>query len=194
MTSPHLLRAALAFYGAMAVCALVWGQLGHNATLLWWPGRTSWLLAAFGLLTGTMVGLLAVGLSRLMMRFRWAQQFGVWVASLLGPLSWSEAALLAGTSSVAEELLFRGAVQASWGIGIASLLFALAHFPVQWSLWPWTVSAGLMGLVFGAGTRLTGNLAFAITAHFVVNLLNLRYLSGLTPPDAPQQMSPPRCT
>ncbi len=71
MTSPQLLRAALVFYGAMAVSALVWGQLGSNATLLWWPGRTTWPLAAVGLLAGSLVGLLSVGLSRLLMRFRW---------------------------------------------------------------------------------------------------------------------------
>ncbi|MFN2167654.1 MAG: lysostaphin resistance A-like protein [Anaerolineae bacterium] len=185
MAHSHLLGLALAFYGAMAAAAGAWGYFGDNPVLLWRPGRASLPLAGLGLLAGVAFGLLVVGSSRQLMRFGWAARLAHWFATVLGPLTWAQAGLMAGASALAEELLFRGAIQRSWGLSASTLLFALAHFPPERRLWPWTLWAGVMGLTFGVGTRLTGNLAFAITAHFVINLFNLRYLSRLEPAGDP---------
>ena len=44
---------------------------------------------------------------------------------------------------MAEELLFRGALQPDLGLGLTSLLFMFMHWPMNARLIPWTLSAGL---------------------------------------------------
>ena len=88
---------------------------------------------------------------------------------------------LAAASALGEEILFRGAMLDAWGLWVSSLVFALLHIPPKRSLWPWTVSALLLGLGFGVVTLATGNLGAAVAAHFVINLQNLRYITRNRP-------------
>lgn len=78
----------------------------------------------------------------------------------------------------AEEAFFRGYIQnglvdklgATWGIGLASLIFGLAHFsggPVLIAF------AALTGLVYGLGYRASGRLWMAIALHFAFNMTHL---------------------
>jgi membrane protease YdiL (CAAX protease family) len=82
--------------------------------------------------------------------------------------------VIAASSSIGEELLFRAVLQDRLGIGIATALFALAHFPAERDLWPWPVVALPMGLLFGGLYEWTGAALAPIVAHAVINLLNLR--------------------
>lgn len=79
---------------------------------------------------------------------------------------------------VAEEALFRGALQQSvsdrWGwkagLVIASLLFGVAHFSGGWLLVIFTTLAGLgYGLVF----HITQRLSAAVFVHFLFNFVHL---------------------
>jgi membrane protease YdiL (CAAX protease family) len=98
------------------------------------------------------------------------------LASLLGPITTSEAVALALLSGFAEELFFRGAVQAAVGWIPATLLFALLHTGPGRAFRLWTIFALVAGLLLGALMLWRGNLLAPVTAHALVNGINLREL------------------
>jgi membrane protease YdiL (CAAX protease family) len=176
----RIVRLALFFYAIAVAAALGWGAAGGRPVVLFVRGVSTWRTAGLGAVAGTAFGLAVVGLSRLLVAYlEWARQMFRWFASVLGPLSSGQCLLLAVCSSVGEEMLFRGAMQPTLGLWTTALVFALLHVPSQARLWPWTVMAGLLGLVFGALARETGNLAGPIMSHFVINWLNLMQVSRL---------------
>ena len=171
------------FYAALVGGALLWSTIAGRplVQLLWTPAANLRLLGV-SLGAGLGFGLLIVALSRLMVaRLASAQALYAWFAELLGPVSWTDALTLAALSAVGEEVFFRGAMQPSLGLLPTSLLFALVHWPPRLRFASWTIGAGIIGLAVGAITIHTGNLAGAIVAHFVVNLLNLRHVSQFVP-------------
>ena len=78
---------------------------------------------------------------------------------------------------MAEEALFRGALQPQVGLLAASLLFGLAHFAPRRELLPWTVFSLAAGLLLGTLFEETGNLVAPVVAHAGINAVNLRWLS-----------------
>jgi membrane protease YdiL (CAAX protease family) len=95
--------------------------------------------------------------------------------------SWGDLFLLAATSSLAEEAFFRGLLQPWLGLHLASLLFAACHPPLSRRLLLWTPFALAMGYLLGWLFEVSGGLLIAPTlAHFTVNLLNLRIITGRT--------------
>ena len=74
--------------------------------------------------------------------------------------------VLAVASGLGEEVLFRGAVQPVFGLGITSLLFAIVH--VQYGLTPITAVVFLLGLILGI-VRLRTNTTVAVFVHFGYN-------------------------
>ena len=95
---------------------------------------------------------------------------------MLGPLSWKQAVLLAAFSSVAEELLFRGALWPHLGWLGTSFLFGLVHILPRKALWGYPLFALLAGLLFAILREATGSVLPPILAHFTVNALNLWWL------------------
>lgn len=79
-------------------------------------------------------------------------------------------------AGVGEELLFRGAVQAEFGLVVASVLFGLAHISsrgsVVFGLWVVVMGFGLGGLAYVAGGLLA-----PIVAHFVYDAAAINYIS-----------------
>lgn len=69
-------------------------------------------------------------------------------------------------SGVAEELFFRGVLQAQFGIWIASIVFGLAHVWKKTAIY-YGIYAALMGLIVGNMYSLSGNLWVPILAHIV---------------------------
>lgn len=168
-------RAAVVFYAAFAAVALVWVYLAERPSVFWLHRAPTLPELATSVAAAALFAAAVVLWSRwTVRRLKWAQDLDDWFAELLGPLSWSKACLLALLSGFAEEMLFRGAMQPTIGLGPATLLFALVHWPPRPALLPWTLSAGLLGLVFGLVTDYTGNIAFAVVAHFSINLFNLK--------------------
>lgn len=189
-----LVPLAAVFYGVLAAAALLWNHLAGRAPieLIWDPVRASGVKLLLGVAAGLATGLLVVAISRLTVaRYGWAQELYRWFAALLGPLGWRQAAALAALSAVGEELLFRGAMQPSLGLYVTSALFALAHLPPRRRLLPWTVGAAVLGLAFGAITMWTANLAGAVVAHFVINLLNLKHVSDFAGQKLPHAEATP---
>lgn len=91
----------------------------------------------------------------------------------LGPMSAGEIIRIALLSGIAEELLFRGALQPWAGLIITSVLFGILHFVPDKAWFPWTIFATGFGFLAGWLFESRGSLVAPITAHVIVNLANL---------------------
>ncbi|MSP16205.1 MAG: CPBP family intramembrane metalloprotease [Myxococcales bacterium] len=180
------------FYGALGLVALGIGAARGDLDLyrLGAPVAPLELSASpvltllVGPMVGVAVGLLVVFLTRLCThRFDWARQLHRDFRGLLGVLSPREIVALAVASSIGEELLFRGAILPWLGLGWSALLFGALHVGPSTRFLPWTLSALLVGVLFGALLLVTGNLGAPIAAHFTVNLMNLRYIVRVELPE-----------
>ena len=78
-------------------------------------------------------------------------------------------------AGVGEELLFRGAVQAEFGLVVASVLFGLAHIggrsSVIFGLW-----VAVMGFGLGGLAHLAGGLLAPIVAHAAYDAVAISYI------------------
>jgi hypothetical protein len=168
------------FYGVLAVVALAWrsGWMGEPIFFASAAGSergVHWLAdAGLGLFTA----FLLVFLSReLVARTRSGEALARAMGRVLGALPVLHTTLLALMSGVAEELLFRGALQPQLGLVAASLLFGLAHFVPRREFLLWTAFAVVAGALFGALFIGTGNLLAPMVAHVTVNAVNLPHLA-----------------
>ena len=175
---PPLSRASLVIglYGGMALVALLIaaGRGDPNLFTVDDPGAR-YLIA--GPVLGAILGLAVVALTRAATRrFDWAKDLHASFHDLLGPLTGKEIAILAVASSIGEEMLFRGALMPWMGVWLQALVFALLHVGPGKRFLPWTLSALVMGLLFGFLAIETRSLGGPIAAHFAINYVNLRYI------------------
>ncbi len=82
--------------------------------------------------------------------------------------------VIALLSGFAEELFFRGVLQANVGLWFASLIFGAAHVWKKEAI-VYGVYASVIGVAFGACYQWRGNLWIPILAHVVNNLGALLY-------------------
>lgn len=112
---------------------------------------------------------------------------------LFGRLGLVQIVILNVATGVGEELLFRGAFQAEWGMVMASLLFGLVHIGsidmVAFGVW-----AGSVGALLGWLAIVTDGLLAPITAHAVYDALALAYIVWVPAASAEQgeREEPPR--
>ena len=176
---PRLSRATLIIllYGGLSLLALGIGWLRGDINLYRLEGSTTtWLMASP--LIGIILGLAVVALSRVSVRkWRWARRLHTDFRDILGQLSTPEILILAVASAVGEELLFRGALLPWLGLWAQAVIFALLHVGPGRRFLPWTASAFVIGLLFGWLSQATGDLGAPIVCHFVINCLNLHYIS-----------------
>jgi membrane protease YdiL (CAAX protease family) len=172
------------FYLALALAGFLWHAIDQENNDIW---RSSADVDLLTLLWTPVLGL-ALGLAVVFV-FRVLERRAAWLPTLhrefraiLGRPPMAEIVLLAAASSIGEEIFFRGAMLDAWGPWLSSLIFALLHVPPKRELWPWTLSAGLLGLMLAGLTHWTGNLGPAIVAHFVINLINFTYITRRGPP------------
>jgi len=91
--------------------------------------------------------------------------------------------VLAITTSVGEEILFRGAIQPVLGLWLTAIVFTFAH--IQYGLTPATAAVFVIAIILGL-VRRRNNTSVAIFVHFVYNFvlglltLLLPYLESLT--------------
>jgi uncharacterized protein len=108
-------------------------------------------------------------------------------------LSLGHILLLAGLSSLGEELLFRGLLAPSIGVAMSAVLFGLAHQIAGPSRWVWVGWAAVIGAGLGAVFAATGSLLGPLLAHAVMNAANLAYLRDNEPHgDADEKAAPAR--
>lgn len=170
----HLFFAVL-FYGFIAAAGIIWM---HYTT----PKKIGDLMTighptlTFGL--GIGAGLAMALASQLVVKlFSFAKSLEQEFGWLLGNQSYGEIFILAMLSGVAEEILFRGAMQQWVGPIFATFIFALAHPPFNQRLMMWPVFALLVGAVLALECELTKSLIAPILTHAIVNFVNLLRIS-----------------
>lgn len=179
-SADRLYRVAWAVYLVLAIGGAVWLGLAEEDGLAlehfldpttWWADLL-WGVAAGAALLGVWhAGRALLPLARELERA---------IAGILDGLAPSDALALALISGFAEELFFRGAVQGSWGVVAATVLFALLHTGPGRPFLLWTAFALVAGAAFGALALTRGNLLAPVTAHVTVNAVNLTRLAKAT--------------
>jgi membrane protease YdiL (CAAX protease family) len=181
--APPLSRASLVIglYGAIALTGLMLSSGRGDPDVYRLPiadARPAWMLLVSPVL-GLALGLAVVALTRVAVaRYDWARTLHASFRETLGPLTGREVFVLAAASAIGEEILFRGALLPWWGLVPSVLAFGLLHIGPGKRFLPWTASALVMGLLFAVLAQTTGDLGGPIVAHFVINLLNLRFITA----------------
>lgn len=193
--SPARAQVVASFYLALALVGFLWHAIGQENNDFWRAPGVSHAELLWTPLLGVGLGLVVVATFRVLeRRWSWLPVLHREFREILGRPSWGELLLLAAASSIGEEIFFRGAMLDAWGPWLSSLVFALLHVPPRRELWPWTVSAGLLGLCLAGLTLWTGNLGAAVAAHFVINMINLAYITRRAPAIAVRGRIQPRRT
>jgi hypothetical protein len=173
----RLLALALAFEGAAFLLTL--GIAAVSGTPLRGVARFS----PAGVLVGTVSGAVLAGLVLAAMRARWKPlvELGEIAREITSRFfresTIADLVVISALAGVAEEALFRGAIQATvslaWGpaagIAAGALVFGLAHALT----FGYAVAAGLMGVAMGILFEVTGDLAAPILSHAVYDLIVL---------------------
>lgn len=183
------LKIAAAFYGLVALVALIfaWVRDSRYPNLFFHPeslltAQALWVQVLVGGAAGVAFGMGIARLSRVAVhRLVWARDLHTEFRALFGPLRNVEILAFSAFSAVGEELLFRGALQTSFGIVIASVIFGVLHIGPSRKFLPWPFQATAMGFAFGALFWLTGTLAAPIMAHFTINYENLHFINRYDP-------------
>jgi membrane protease YdiL (CAAX protease family) len=176
-----LVQMSVLFYGALLAIAAAWSAWSGNALMyadapVGGLGDVGDIAADVGI--GSVAGLVVIALSHeLTRRTRWGDELADALSRAIGKISVSECIVLALASGVAEEALFRGALQPQVGLFAASLIFGLVHFAPHRALWPWMLFAAATGLMMGILFEWTGNLIAPTVAHVLINAVNLRLLA-----------------
>jgi membrane protease YdiL (CAAX protease family) len=182
-SSNRIIALALAIYLPLAAIGVAWARVGQGRSV--WSLQQPWLSSPLVARTAASLALgmtlaVAVVLATpvLLERAQWARALHRELEPIVAPLSRLEVVVLALTSGLAEEVLFRGAMQPAVGLFITSLIFGAVHTGpkrvfVAWSLW-----AFVMGLAFGLIFELTGVLWGPILAHVMINERNMTYMKG----------------
>lgn len=140
-----------------------------------------WVVVVFGdgenvlrdCVVGATAGLLVVGLTQLSLRIEAVRNLNNELKAMLGTPGTGAITVLAVSSSIGEELLFRGALQPMLGLLVTSVIFAALHGGLNPRFRLWAVFALGAGLLLGGLTLWTDNLLAAILCHLTVNYFNL---------------------
>lgn len=172
-----MVRLALIFYGVILAASVVMTWLwGDWAT--WFPQREAWgygLDVVLGLLLGVAIVLLSQWITP---KFRSGRLLTREFAQMFGPIGSKEIAILALSSGIAEEALFRATLQPWIGWIAASLLFGLLHVNTKKEYLYWTAFALLFGFLIGGLVELRQGLVFPTVAHVTVNYCNMHWIVG----------------
>lgn len=176
-----MIRLAVWFYGGMLGVAValtaLWGDWQT-----WFPARDvlGW---AQDLASGVALGLVIVLVTQhLTPRFVWGRALTREFALIFGPLKSWEIAILALTSGVAEEALFRATLQPWLGWLGCGLLFGLLHSGPKREYLIWTIFAVSFGLLMGGVVEVRPGLLLPATAHFTVNFFNMKWIVARAQP------------
>lgn len=114
-------------------------------------------------------------------RFAWARRFHHDLRPVARDLTLGHVLLLAGLSSLGEELLFRGLLVPWIGVLASAVVFGLAHQIRGPSRWVWIAWATVVGVGFGTIFAATGSLLGPLVAHATINAVNLAFLRDYDP-------------
>ncbi len=152
----------------------------------WFPAPPALSLSLSAVL-GLALATGAIAVTRVTVkRFEWARRLHEELRPVARDFSAPQILLVAGLSSLGEELLFRGLLTPWLGVVPAAVLFGLAHQMKGPSRWVWVGWATVVGLGLGSIFALTGSLVGPLLAHAVVNAVNLAYLRDHDPGAPPR--------
>jgi len=179
-----LVWAAVVFYGLMAGAGLLVMTLGGvdpKAAVFGGTDSGEPPNVLLDVLIGAGAGLGIVLLTWLTRSLKPMRELKRELGSVLGRPSSGAIAILAITSAVGEELLFRGALQPLIGFWLTAVVFGLLHGAHDPKLWGWAIFAVLAGFLLGWLTQVTGSLLAPILTHLTVNYWNLHALVADVP-------------
>lgn len=180
-------RLAWIFYLLLAVAAVIWLGIREGSIDLSLFVEPSAVAVDLGI--GIGAGLLLVGVWEAARRtLERARRLEDELRRLLGDIEATETFALALLSGIAEEIFFRGAMQAAFGWVVATVLFTLLHIGPGRAFRLWTAFAAIAGLTFAALVVWRESLLAAIVAHVVVNAVNLRRLTRDPASSAPPEV------
>lgn len=153
-----------------------------------WVYPSPWLsmMPTVATLTSALLGLflamiLVVTTRLAVTRYAWARRLHGELRPAARDLSIGQIFIIAGLSSLGEEVLFRGLLTPVLGVVGSAVLFGLLHQIRGPSRWVWTAWATAVGLCLGAIFAATGSLVGPLLAHAIVNAVNLGYLRDHDP-------------
>jgi membrane protease YdiL (CAAX protease family) len=136
----------------------------------------------FSALLGACVGTIAVLATKaLVLRFAFAARLHSDLRPLATSLSTQMVVVLATTSAIGEEFLFRGLLLPWIGLVPQAIFFGLLHQTGGSSRWVWMIWATIIGLLLGAMYQLSGSVVGPVIAHALINGLNLHFLKRYDP-------------
>lgn len=124
------------------------------------------------LLIGVPAGLLVVSYDLLSMKYLPDKYFddGGINQRIFRSLNGRQIFLVTLLVAVCEELLFRGIIQTTFGLGAASLIFALIHIRYLYNVYLF-FNILLLSFLIGLIYEWTGNLFVTIAMHFTIDLI-----------------------
>jgi len=174
--SSQLLPLAVVGEGALAMAGGVWlFAAGHPVRL----GAT-WTALAAGIAAALALSVLQWWLQRLAPRIGPVEAMRELQRTifepLFAPLSVAEMVAISALAGVGEEILFRGAMQASFGWPIATVAFGACHLGLSRRGWVLGAWAAIAGAVLAALAIETGGLVAPIVAHAGYDLAALLWI------------------
>ena len=136
-------------------------------------------------LLGAGAGVVLVTITHLLRSWQPLREMKEMLAQTVGKPGTGTITVLAVTSSVGEEILFRGAIQPLLGLVLTSLLFGLVHGGLGPRFRVWVMFATVGGFVLGALSYFTGNLLAPMLCHLTVNYFNLHVIAFDPPAEDP---------
>ena len=171
-----LVLAATVFYVLMTLGGLGLALFQEERLLVLIFGSGESVLRDTALGAGT--GLGVVAFTRAVWNWAPVQRLNAELRLALGQQSTAAIAVLAVTSSIGEEMLFRGGLQPLIGFWLTAFIFGIVHGGTAKKFRLWAVFATLAGLLLGWLALFTENLLAPILCHFTVNYFNLHALAG----------------
>ncbi|GAK48842.1 hypothetical protein U14_00053 [Candidatus Moduliflexus flocculans] len=171
------LKLAVAVEGGLLAVALIWASFQRL------PLRAALTLTPIDLLAGMLagVGLLAANYAMITHGSRYCAFFrriktllDSDVIPLFRHLDLTTSLVISLLSGFAEELFFRGVLQANVGLWLASAIFGAAHIWKKEAI-VYGVYASIIGVAFGGCYQWRGNLWMPILVHIVNNFGALLY-------------------
>ncbi|WP_108671090.1 CPBP family intramembrane glutamic endopeptidase [Peribacillus acanthi] len=121
---------------------------------------------------GGLSGLLIVSLDIVFMKFlpeRYHDDGGI-NKRIFGSLSYPMIIIVAFVVAIAEEILFRGILQTTFGLVLTSIIFSIVHYRYLFN-WFLFINIVLLSFFIGFLYEWTGNLNVTIFAHFLIDCI-----------------------
>lgn len=175
LTDEELYKQLLLTQGLLLMAAVI---IGYFAFSDYEQFTVLLQLDRWSVFVGFLAGLLVVCMDLMGMRYLPASYYddGGINERVFQSLSVPKIIFLTALIAISEEILFRGVIQANWGIWVASLIFAVIHVRYL-SHWYLFLNIVLLSLFIGLLFERTESLLATIVMHFVIDLLLGLYLN-----------------